>query len=51
MNKYTIRIFDGVYTTIYTTEANTMSEAENKIIALCNYKKVTIIKMETKEIK
>lgn len=31
MNKYTVRVFDGQYTSIYTTEALNGLEAENKI--------------------
>lgn len=30
--KYAVRIFDGKFTIIYTTEANDVPSAENKII-------------------
>lgn len=31
MNKYTVRVFDGEYTSIYTTEAINGVDAEKKI--------------------
>lgn len=32
MNKYTVSIFDGNYTTVYTTEDSNIFSAENKIV-------------------
>ena len=48
--KYTIRIFDGTYTRVYTTEAKNMLQAEKKIMELHMHNGHDIIKMTTTEV-
>jgi len=48
--KYTISIFDGTYTRIYTTEAKDLWEAEKKAIALHTHNGHGIIKIHSKEV-
>ena len=43
MKKYVARIFDGEFTYIYTTEAEEMIEAEDKIITLHRSKGLRIV--------
>ena len=51
MKKYAVRIFDGVFTRVYTTEAKTMPEAETKVFDLHRFTaKTPIIKVTTTEL-
>ena len=51
MKKYAVRIFDGVFTRVYTTEAKTMPEAETKVFDLHRFTvKAPIVKITTTEI-
>ena len=49
MNKYTVRIFDGEYTTIYTTEDTNIFSAENKILRYHRALGGSVIKVTTTE--
>lgn len=49
MNKYTVRIFDGKYTTIYTTEDKDIFVAENKILRYHRALGGSVVKVTTTE--
>lgn len=49
MKKYTVNIFDGTYTTVYTTEDKDIFNAENKIIKYHTALGGTVVKVTTIE--
>jgi hypothetical protein len=51
MKKYTVRIFDGQNTWLYTTEATDIFRAENKIIAYHSAFGRDVVKVTTTEIR
>ena len=51
MKKFVVRIFDGVFTRVYTTEAHTSLEAEIRVSDLHRFTvKAPIVKITTTEI-
>ena len=51
MKKYTVRIFDGQNTWLYTTEATDIFSAENRVIAYHTAFGRDIVKLTTTEVR